>query len=110
MLDLVEEFRVPVVDAAIFPFFINRLINKRNIFEKIGKNEYQLSAEGKSLIVEAVLKRLAATARWHGKRYTVKQIIEQQVQLLARYFMNRESRYQAFDATEILPATLAVHE
>ena len=107
VLDLVEEFRVPIVDAAIFPLFVDKTVHKRKLFEKVGKNQYQLSAEGKSVVVEAVLKRLYATAKWNGKEYAVKQIIEQQIRFLARYFVGKEMKYKAFDTTEVL---LSTHE
>jgi CRISPR-associated protein Cas1 len=48
VLDLVEEFRVPIVDMAIFPLFVSKEVNKRKYFEKVGtgkKPQYQLSAE-----------------------------------------------------------------
>ena len=100
--DLVEEFRVPIVDSAIFPIFADKRI-KAEYFEEIEKGEFQLSTEGKGIVVEAVLKRLNANSKWQRKQYTVKQIIEQQVRFLARYFMGRETRYKAFDVTK-LPA------
>jgi CRISPR-associated protein Cas1 len=107
VLDLVEEFRVSVVDTAIFPLFVSKEIGKRKYFERIAKGRYQLSAEGKALVVEAVMKHLYATAKWGGKEYAMKQVIEQQIRLLARYFIGKESKYQAFDATEAL---LSIHE
>ena len=103
VLDLVEEFRVPIVDMAIFPLFISREVNKRKYFEKKGKNEYQLSAEGKALVVKTVMYHLYREAKWKGKQYAMKQIIENQIRGLARYFTGTESNYRAFDATELLP-------
>ncbi|MDE1966548.1 MAG: CRISPR-associated endonuclease Cas1 [Patescibacteria group bacterium] len=107
VLDLVEEFRVPVVDMAIFPFFVDKEVSKRKYFEKIGKNQYQLSAEGKALVVEAVMKHLYATATWHGKEYAMKRVIENQIRALARHFSGRESCYVAFDSTKLI---LSTHE
>ncbi len=103
VLDLVEEFRVPIVDMAIFPLFISKEINKRKYFEKIGKGNYQLSAEGKALVVEAVMKHLYRDAKWNKKEYAMKRIIEGQIRTLARYFVGKESKYTAFDATQVLP-------
>jgi CRISPR-associated protein Cas1 len=103
VLDLVEEFRVPIVDMAIFPLFIDKSINKRTYFEKVGKGQYQLSPEGKAVVVEAVMKHLYREAKWGGKTYAMKRVIENQIRSLARYFMSKESKYKAFDATEVLP-------
>ena len=103
VLDLVEEFRVSIVDMAIFPLFVSKEINKRKYFEKVGKNQYQLSPEGKALVVEAVMKHLYREAKWSGKKYAMKRIIENQIRGLARHFVGKESKYKAFDTTGILP-------
>jgi CRISP-associated protein Cas1 len=102
VLDLVEEFRVPVVDSAIFPLFLTKKLGKKSHFEKVSKGEYLLSAEGKYLVVGAVLERLNETTRWQGKHYTLKAIIENQIRALARYFLSRERKYFPFDITPIL--------
>ena len=103
VLDLVEEFRVPIVDMAVFPLFISKEINKRKYFERVGKGQYQLSAEGKALVVKAVMYHLYREAKWNGKEYDMKKIIENQIRSLARNFMGKESKYKAFDATTVLP-------
>ncbi len=106
VLDLVEEFRVPIVDMAVFPFFISKEINKRKYFERVGtgkKAQYQLSAEGKALVVGAVMKHLYREAKWDGKNYAMKRIIENQIRALARHFVGKEAKYKAFDSTEFLP-------
>ncbi|MDE1975121.1 MAG: CRISPR-associated endonuclease Cas1 [Patescibacteria group bacterium] len=103
VLDLVEEFRVPIVDMAIFPIFASKEIGKRKYFEKTDKNQYQLSPEGKALVVEAVMKHIYREARWNGKEYAMKRIIENQIRALARHFTGRESKYVAFDTTGVLP-------
>jgi CRISPR-associated protein Cas1 len=102
VLDLVEEFRVPIVDVAVFPLFIDKSVNKRKYFEKVGNKQYQLSPEGKAVVVDAVMKRLNQSTLWNKKRFTMKQIIENQIRFLARYFTGKEVAYQAFDAVELL--------
>lgn len=101
VLDLVEEFRVPIVDTAIFPLFISKETNKRKYFEKTGKGQYQLSTEGKALVVESVMRHLYGTAKWRGKEYALKRIIENQIRALARHFTGKEACYDAFDSIEI---------
>jgi CRISPR-associated protein Cas1 len=100
VLDLVEEFRVPIVDSALFPLFISKEINKRKYFEKVGRGQYQLSPEGKALVVKVVMRNLHSTVLWDGKRYSMKQIIENQIRKLGRYFMGNESCYRSFDNME----------
>jgi CRISPR-associated protein Cas1 len=95
--DLVEEFRVPVADAAVFPFFMDKEIGKPGYFDKVGTG-WRLSAKGRKLVATAVMAQLNQQVVWEGKRYTMKQVIENQTQALARYFTGRESEYSAFDA------------
>ncbi len=104
VLDLVEEFRVPIIDSVLFPLFIEKKLNKQKYFEKIATGQYQLSAEGKSIVVSAVMKRLNEVTAWRGKKYTLKQIIENQIRAMARHFANREDRYVAFRTDKLLSA------
>ncbi len=101
--DLIEEFRVPVVDSVIFPLFVEKKLNKKNHFEQVGHGQYQLSAEGKAVVVKAVKKtRLSETTVWRGKNYTLEDIIKNQVQALARHFLDKEKHYQPFSIAKLL--------
>jgi CRISPR-associated protein Cas1 len=96
VLDMVEEFRVPVVDSAIFPLFLEKKLGKKGDFEEVGKNEYQLSAEGKAKVVEAVFGRLNQTVKWKRRQRTIKDIITDQSQALCRHFLGTEPVYTPF--------------
>lgn len=91
--DMVEEFRVPVVDSAILPLFLEKRLGKKGDFEQVDKNEHQLSAEGKVKVVEAVFGRLNATVKWKRKQRTVQNVIKDQSQSLARHFLGTEPTY-----------------
>lgn len=97
VLDLVEEFRVPIVDSALIPLFIEKKLGKRGDFEKHEKGEYRLSSEGKAKVVEAVFRHLNQIVSWRGKRRNIKSIIEEQNRLLNRYFLEKTKVYGAFD-------------
>lgn len=96
VLDLVEEFRVPIVDSAIFPLFLKRNMERAENYERISPGVYRLSDEGKRKIVEAVLTRLNRQVLWDGKRREVKAVIRHQMQLLAQYFLGRRKSYKPF--------------
>ncbi|MEY4746969.1 MAG: hypothetical protein RLZZ416_18 [Candidatus Parcubacteria bacterium] len=102
VLDLIEEFRVPVVDSAIFPLFLEKKLGRRGDFERVSKTEYRLSPEGKAKVVEAVFKRLNQTVKWKRKQRAVKDIVQDQSQHLARYFLGNESMYMPFDFSLLL--------
>lgn len=97
VLDLVEEFRVSVVDSAIVPLFIEKKLGKRGDFEKIGITQYQLSAEGKAKVVAAVFDHLNQIVTWKRKQRPLKKIVGEQSRSLARYFLGKEIKYTAFD-------------
>lgn len=97
VLDLVEEFRTPVVDSAIIPLFLEKKLGRRGDFERVHKNEYRLSPEGKAKVVEAVFNRLNQEVRWKRRKRAVKNVIQDQSQHLARYFLGTESMYLPFE-------------
>lgn len=102
VLDLVEEFRVPVVDSAIFPLFLEKKLGKRGDFEKVGKTEYRLSPEGKAKVVEAVFNHLNKTVKWKRRQRSLKDIIQDQSRHLSRCFLDTEPMYQPFEFSLLL--------
>ena len=102
VLDMVEEFRVPIVDSALFRLFLEKKLGKKGDFEEVNKTQYQLSAEGKAKVVEAVYERLNRTVKWKRKQRTLQTIIEEQVRSLARHFQDQEEVYTPFDFSLVL--------
>src|SRR5690606_19220037 len=96
VLDLIEEFRVPIVDSVVLPLFMETKSNKEH-FENISKGEYQLSTKGKAVIVEAVMNRLNQRVMWKKKAQLLKNIIELQIRSLGRHFLGKEKRVVTFD-------------
>lgn len=87
VLDLVEEFRQPVVDRAI--------IAHLNLGEEVKLSQGMLEAGTRKAIVERVLERLLATEMYQGKRYQVRSIIQMQARRLAS-FLRGDGQYKAF--------------
>jgi len=102
VLDLVEEFRVPVVDSAVIPLFLEKKLGKPGNFEKVSKIEYRLSPEGKAKVVEAVFNQLNRRVKWRRKQRTVKDIVQEQSRHLARYFLGTEVTYLPFEFSLLL--------
>ena len=96
VLDLVEEFRVPIIDSTIFPLFLNKQMEKAENFESIQPGVYRLSNEGKRKIVEAVYNRFNEQVFWDGKRREAKAVIRHQMQCLAQFFLGKRSRDEPF--------------
>lgn len=100
VLDLVEEFRLPVIDSIIIPFFIDKKLGKNSHYKEIGLDNYQLSSQGKAILVKGVMENLNRKTIWCGKNYTFKQVIENQIRALARRFVGREVEYVPFDSVK----------
>ncbi|MGE4092836.1 MAG: CRISPR-associated endonuclease Cas1 [Candidatus Binatia bacterium] len=87
VLDLVEEFRQPVVDRAV--------IAHLNLGEEIKLAQGMLEPQTRKLLVTRVLERLQATETYQGKRYQVRSIIQMQARRLAS-FLRGDGQYKAF--------------
>ena len=104
VLDLVEEFRVRIIDSTIFPLFLNKQMEKAENFEPIQPGVYRLSHDGKRKIVEAVYNRFNEQVFWDGKRREVKAVIRHQMQCLAQYFLGKRSGYEPAHNREVVDA------
>ncbi|MBI3798829.1 MAG: CRISPR-associated endonuclease Cas1 [Deltaproteobacteria bacterium] len=87
VLDMVEEFRQPVVDRAVIAYL--------NLGEEVKLVQGMLEAETRKALVERVLNRLLATETYQGKRYQVRSIVQMQARRLAS-FLRGEGAYKAF--------------
>jgi CRISPR-associated protein Cas1 len=86
VLDMVEEFRQPVVDRAVIAYL--------NLGEEVKLVQGMLEAETRKALVERVLNRLLATETYQGKRYQVRSIVQMQARRLAS-FLRGEGVYKA---------------
>jgi len=93
--DLVEEFRVQMVDSVIFPLFIEDKIDREKCFKRTSEYSFELSKKGKNLILKAILLRLNEKFPWKGQNLTLKAIIKEQSRSLARAFQGKEN-YMSF--------------
>jgi CRISPR-associated protein Cas1 len=87
VLDLVEEFRQPVVDRTVIAHI--------NLGEAVTLKAGMLDEETRSRYAAKVLERLESTETVKGKKYQVKSIIQMQARSLCS-FLRREGSYTAF--------------
>ncbi|HWP56688.1 MAG TPA: CRISPR-associated endonuclease Cas1 [Candidatus Acidoferrales bacterium] len=87
VLDLVEEFRQPVVDRAV--------IAHVNLGVTVGLKDGLLDAETRKSIGERVIERLYSSEPYHGKQYQIRSIIQMQARRLAG-FLRGNGTYKAF--------------
>ena len=88
--DLVEEFRVTMVDSVIFPLFIKDKIDREKCFKRTSQYSFELSKKGKSLILKAILARLNEKFPWKGQNLALKAIIKDQSRSIAKAFQGNE--------------------
>lgn len=87
VLDLVEEFRQPVVDRALFTW-----LNKGG---RLGMAKGLLDGESKEEVAARVLMRMNATERHRGKCHEVRSIIQMQARMAASA-MRGQREYRPF--------------
>jgi len=87
VLDLVEEFRQPVVDRTVIAFL--------NLGQQFGMSEGMLDHETRKELGQAVLDRLASYQYFRGQRYQVRSIIQMQARALVS-FLRGKSKYKPF--------------
>lgn len=87
VLDLMEEFRAPLVDRPV--------IAACRRGEKIRVENGRLDEDTRRLVADRVLQRLAADARFGGRRVSLRSIIQAQVRSLAGFVRGREA-YRPF--------------
>ncbi len=88
--DLIEPFRAPVVDRAVF----SMLTRGRNLSVTTAG---RLTSESARLVVEAVLGRLGSLVPYRSEKLTLEQVIQKQSYLLARS-LRGEARFRSFIA------------
>ncbi|HEV2499337.1 MAG TPA: CRISPR-associated endonuclease Cas1 [Terriglobia bacterium] len=87
ILDLVEEFRQPVVDRTVIAFV--------NLSQKIEMKEGLLDEDTRRAIAEKVLERLASTEPYRGQHYQIRSIIQMQARALVS-FLRGKAPYKPF--------------
>jgi CRISPR-associated protein Cas1 len=87
VLDLIEEFRQPVVDRIVIAHI--------NLGEAIEIKNGLLEAETRKLIGNKIIERLESQEIFDGKKYKIRSIIQMQARNLAA-FLNGKRDYKAF--------------
>ena len=88
-LDFIEEFRQPVVDRTVIG-----MANKNMAFDLDERG--MLTKDTRRTLAEKVIGRLEAAARYEGKRYPLRAIIQMQARHLATYLRGERVEYQPF--------------
>lgn len=94
VLDLIEQFRQPIVDRAVITLFAQKQIDEKD-YEQSG-NSLLLTKEGRKKVIEAVLDRLHTEIKYRGKKTTFQFIILDNCRNLARLLLDETKLYEPF--------------
>ena len=94
ILDLIEEFRVPLVDSAIVPLFYEHKVEKTDLETK--GNILQLSKSGKSKVINRVFQRFHQEVIFGKKKRKLINIIALQAKNLSNFLIGKREKYCAF--------------
>ncbi|MBE0426170.1 MAG: CRISPR-associated endonuclease Cas1 [Nitrospirae bacterium] len=87
VLDLIEEFRQPVVDKIVISYI--------NLGQEIKMEQGLLDTETRRLIGGKILERLESVETYRGKKYQIRSIIQMQARNLAS-FLRGQQEYKPF--------------
>ncbi len=87
VLDLVEEFRQPVVDRTVIAFI--------NLGQSMRMENGLLDQETRKAIAEKILERLSSAERFRGQQYQIRSIIQMQARSLVSFLRNK-GKYKPF--------------
>lgn len=95
-LDLMEEFRTPVVDSAVVTVINNRIVQAEHFSEELGA--YRLSDAGRRRFLEAFEERLATSIEHpvFGYKASYRRCLELQARLAAKLVMGEIAQYTPF--------------
>lgn len=87
VLDLVEEFRQPVVDRTVIAFI--------NLGQPVGMKDGLLDQETRKAIGQKILERLTSLEKFRGQQFQIRSIIQMQARSLVS-FLRGKSKYKPF--------------
>jgi CRISP-associated protein Cas1 len=87
VLDMVEEFRQPVIDRTVVAF--------TNLAQPVGMNDGMLDESTKKALSQKILERLASRESFQGQEYQIRSIIQMQARSLVS-FLRGKGNYRPF--------------
>ena len=93
VLDLIEEFRQPIVDRAMVTLVVRKMVGEGDVERERG---VYLNRRGRKKAIEAMMQRLETRIKYRGRKITLLQVILKQAREVVR-FVNSEVRvYRPF--------------
>jgi len=94
VLDLMEEFRQPVIDSSVIAIITKKVVNTDDI-EPLNGGFY-LNSPGKNKLVEAVVSKLSKIIDYQKERKSFSSLILQQERYIVKYIGHETKNYLPF--------------
>lgn len=94
VFDLIEEFRVPIVDMVIVELFLQKKIRYKENTEVEGV--YLLSKKERQAVITTICERLREKIEWKGENIEYRQIIANQTRCIGHLFTGDIKEYEPF--------------
>ena len=97
-LDLVEEFRAPVVDSLVLTLLNHRLLQPKHFHQEDGQDGVFLTTRGFRIFLRKYSDKLESTfmSRDLGRSISYRKLFEVQARRLARTIQGKDERYRPF--------------
>jgi CRISPR-associated protein Cas1 len=93
VLDLIEEFRQPIVDRAMITLVVRNQIDESSVDREKG---IYLNKRGRKTAIEALMSRLETKIKYKGKNLSLQDIILKQARDIVRFVNNERRVYKPF--------------
>lgn len=94
-LDILEQFRQPMIDRVILRMIRRKEINKEEHFET-GNYGIQLTKEGKGKVIQSFLENQEQYQNFRQKNQPKKAIMVEQIQQVIHILLRKKEKYQAY--------------
>ncbi|TFH40644.1 MAG: CRISPR-associated endonuclease Cas1 [ANME-2 cluster archaeon] len=94
VLDLIEEFRQPVVDRSVITLVSKRSVQENNV-EPV-ENGYYLDNFGKHKVVEAIVTQLAKVISYRNFQHSFSSLIQYQARQVVKFISGENKSYSPF--------------
>ena len=93
VLDLIEEFRQPIVDRAMVTLVVRNRVGEKEVKRETG---VFLNKDGRRKAIEAMMKRLEARVKHKGRKTSLQDVILRQARDIVRFINGELRAYKPF--------------
>ncbi len=93
VLDLIEEFRQPIVDRAMITLAVRNQISEKDVIRERG---VYLNKKGREKAIEAMMTRLETKIKYKGMKISLQDVVLKQARQIVKFFNGELRVYRPF--------------